>query len=56
MFQIIKPGTVIPFMKIAKPVEVLMIVLVVACIFSVCTKGLNLGLDFTGGEIGRAHV
>lgn len=51
MFQIIKPGTVIPFMKIAKPVEVLMIVLVVACVFSVCTKGLNLGLDFTGGVI-----
>lgn len=51
MFQIIKPGTVIPFMKIAKLVEILCIAAVLFFIGCLCTKGLNWGLDFTGGVV-----
>lgn len=40
---------VIPFMKIALPAAVLSIILTVASLFFIVTKGLNLGLDFTGG-------
>lgn len=40
---------VIPFMKIALPAALLSIILTVASIFFIATKGLNLGLDFTGG-------
>ena len=40
---------VIPFMKIAMPAAVFSIILTVASIFFIATKGLNLGLDFTGG-------
>ncbi|MCL6241942.1 MULTISPECIES: protein translocase subunit SecF [Acinetobacter] len=39
----------IPFMKIAKPAALISIILTLASIFFICTKGLNLGLDFTGG-------
>lgn len=40
---------VIPFMKIALPAALFSILLTVASIFFIATKGLNLGLDFTGG-------
>ncbi|MCJ8145853.1 protein translocase subunit SecF [Acinetobacter sp. A3.8] len=40
---------VIDFMKIAKPMAIISILLIIASIFFVVTKGLNLGLDFTGG-------
>lgn len=40
---------VIPFMKIALPAALLSIFLTVASLFFIATKGLNLGLDFTGG-------
>ncbi|WP_374664714.1 protein translocase subunit SecF [Acinetobacter sp.] len=40
---------VINFMKIAKPAAIISILLTVASIFFISTKGLNLGLDFTGG-------
>ena len=40
---------VINFMKIAKPAAIISILLTLASIFFICTKGLNLGLDFTGG-------
>lgn len=40
---------VIPFMKIAMPAAVFSIILTLASIFFIATKGLNLGLDFTGG-------
>ncbi len=40
---------VIDFMKIAVPAAVLSILLTVASLFFIATKGLNLGLDFTGG-------
>ena len=40
---------IIPFMKIAKPAALISIILTLSSIFFICTKGLNLGLDFTGG-------
>lgn len=40
---------VIPFMKIAFPAAVISIILTLGSIFFIVTKGLNLGLDFTGG-------
>lgn len=40
---------VIPFMKIALPAALLSIFLTLASVFFIATKGLNLGLDFTGG-------
>ncbi len=40
---------VINFMKIAKPAAIISIILTIASIFFIATKGLNLGLDFTGG-------
>ena len=51
MITFIKENTVIPFMKIKGIVEILCIVLVVGSIVSMCVKGLNWGLDFTGGII-----
>lgn len=40
---------IINFMKIAKPAAIISILLTLASIFFISTKGLNLGLDFTGG-------
>lgn len=40
---------IINFMKIAKPAAILSIILTIGSIFFIVTKGLNLGLDFTGG-------
>ena len=40
---------IIDFMKIAKPAAIISILLTLASIFFITTKGLNLGLDFTGG-------
>ncbi len=51
MLQFIKEGTVIPFMKIKGIVEACCILLVIASIASMVIKGLNWGLDFTGGII-----
>lgn len=51
MIQFIKQGTVIPFMRIKGLVELLCVALVVASIASMCVKGLNWGLDFTGGIV-----
>ncbi|HAH71030.1 MAG TPA: protein translocase subunit SecF [Succinivibrionaceae bacterium] len=51
MMQFIKEGVVIPFMKIKLVVELLCFGLVVASIVSMCVKGLNWGLDFTGGVV-----
>ena len=49
---------IIPFMKIAKPAAWLSIFLTFASIFFIVTRGLNLGLDFTGGvaaELNYTH-
>ena len=51
MLQVIKDGTVIPFMKIKGTVELICIALVIGSIVAMCTKGLNWGLDFTGGIV-----
>lgn len=51
MMQFIKDGTVIPFMKIKGLVEVICIALVIGSIVAMCVKGLNWGLDFTGGVV-----
>lgn len=51
MLQFIKDGTVIPFMKIKGSVELICIALVIGSIVAMCTKGLNWGLDFTGGIV-----
>lgn len=51
MLQFIKDGTVIPFMKIKGTVELICIALVIGSIVAMCTKGLNWGLDFTGGIV-----
>lgn len=51
MLQFIKDSTVIPFMKIKGTVEIACLVLVVASIISMCVKGINWGLDFTGGIV-----
>jgi len=40
---------VIDFMKIALPAAIISIILTVGSLFFIITKGLNLGLDFTGG-------
>ena len=51
MLQFIKDGTVIPFIKIKGTVELICIALVIGSIVAMCTKGLNWGLDFTGGIV-----
>lgn len=51
MLQFIKDGTVIPFMKIKGTVELICIALVIGSVVAMCTKGLNWGLDFTGGIV-----
>ena len=55
MLQFIKDTTVIPFMKIKGLVEVLCLCLVIASIVSMCVKGMNWGLDFTGGIVVETH-
>ena len=51
MFQIFKPGHVIPFMRLAMPATILSLCIIIACVVSLATRGLNWGLDFTGGTI-----
>lgn len=51
MFQLLKPGHIIPFMRMAFPATCLSLLLIVLAIVALATKGLNWGLDFTGGTI-----
>lgn len=51
MMQFIKETTVIPFMKFKTIVEILCLLGVIGSIVSISTKGLNWGLDFTGGIV-----
>src|SRR5690606_13872698 len=46
-----KPETNVNFMKLALPMGILSIVLVLASVVLLATRGLNLGLDFTGGTV-----
>lgn len=55
MFQFIKDTTVIPFMKIKGMVEILCLALVIGSIASMTVKGINWGLDFTGGIVVETH-
>ncbi len=41
----------IDFMKVRKPALIISLVLVVASMFMLLTMGLNLGIDFTGGNV-----
>lgn len=47
----IKEERIIGFMKVAKPAAIISILITIASIFFICFKGLNLGLDFTGGIV-----
>lgn len=51
MFQLLKPGRTIPFMKLAMPATIFSCILIVLSIVTIVTKGFNWGLDFTGGTI-----
>lgn len=55
MLQLIKHGRVIPFMKLAHAATFFSIVLILLSIYSLATKGLNWGLDFTGGTIAEVN-
>lgn len=47
--KLIANQRIIPFLKIEKPMMILSALLMIAGIVAVIFKGLNLGLDFTGG-------
>lgn len=53
MFEITKVDENRPlnFMKLTKPTTILSILLIILAIFSLSTRGLNWGLDFTGGTL-----
>lgn len=45
------PYRLVPFMKFRMAAFVFSILLTIACIFTIATKGFNWGLDFTGGTV-----
>lgn len=47
--KLIANQRIIPFLKIEKPMMILSALLVIAGIIAIVVKGLNFGLDFTGG-------
>ncbi|CZF77249.1 preprotein translocase subunit SecF [Grimontia sp. AD028] len=51
MFQLLRPDFSIDFMRWSKPAFFLSVVMIAASIFSLSTKWLNWGLDFTGGTL-----
>ncbi|WP_375055526.1 protein translocase subunit SecF [Zobellella sp. DQSA1] len=51
MFEILKTRAPIRFMRYSKAATVLSLVLVALSFFSLATRGLNWGLDFTGGTV-----
>ena len=51
LLKIIKSGTKINFMKIKKLTLVISFILFSLSLFAVFFKGLNLGIDFTGGSL-----
>ncbi|MGC9422762.1 MULTISPECIES: protein translocase subunit SecF [unclassified Vibrio] len=51
MFQILKAEKTIDFMRWSKLTFLLSLLMVGASIFTLATKGLNWGLDFTGGTL-----
>jgi preprotein translocase subunit SecF len=53
--EIIKPGTKIDFLRFANIAMVVSALLLLAGIVSLSTRGLNFGLDFTGGTLIELH-
>ncbi|MCC4265342.1 protein translocase subunit SecF [Oceanimonas baumannii] len=51
MFEILKTREPLPFMRFSKGATVLSLILMALCFFSLATRGLNWGLDFTGGTV-----
>ena len=51
MFEIIKTERTIHFMRMAKPAFALSALLVILSFASLAIKGINWGLDFTGGTV-----
>ncbi|WP_028023730.1 protein translocase subunit SecF [Enterovibrio calviensis] len=51
MFQLIKPNFYFDFMRLTKPAYILSALMIAASIFTLSTKWLNWGLDFTGGTL-----
>ncbi len=51
MFQILKPGKMIDFMRWSKFAFFFSILMIASSIFTLSTKWLNWGLDFTGGTL-----
>lgn len=51
MFEILKTRAPIRFMHYSKAATAASLVLIALCFFSLFTKGLNWGLDFTGGTV-----
>ena len=49
MLNLIPTDTNIDFLKISKPFIILSTLLIVLSVAGIFTKGLNLGIDFTGG-------
>ncbi|MBR9856507.1 MAG: protein translocase subunit SecF [Gammaproteobacteria bacterium] len=54
MFEILKTRAPIRFMHYSKAATALSLALIALCFFSLFTKGLNWGLDFTGGTVVEA--
>ncbi|WP_394210935.1 protein translocase subunit SecF [Enterovibrio calviensis] len=51
MFQLLKPDLNIDFMRWSKPAFIFSALMIAASVFSLSTKWLNWGLDFTGGTL-----
>ncbi|MBV7299059.1 protein translocase subunit SecF [Enterovibrio paralichthyis] len=51
MFQLLKPNFYFDFMRLTKPAYILSALMIAASIFTLSTKWLNWGLDFTGGTL-----
>ncbi|WP_163930622.1 protein translocase subunit SecF [Paraferrimonas sp. SM1919] len=51
MFQILKLKETVNFLKHAKVISLLSLLLILGSIGSLATKGINWGLDFTGGTV-----
>lgn len=51
MFEILSLNKTVNFLRHALPISVISMILVIASIASLATKGINWGLDFTGGTV-----
>ena len=51
MLQLFSVKSAVDFLKHAKPISIMSMILVIASFGSLMTKGINWGLDFTGGTV-----